>query len=114
MHLLLPALIRIFKANASVEVRCAAIRSLIRLIPRVQVEVRSILFLAQVRFGLWLNYNSSFFLPSLNQVTGHISALVHHLKLVLDGSDFPLIFLKLLKLKLIKHLTLKMAGDLIF
>ncbi|KAL1564547.1 non-specific serine/threonine protein kinase [Salvia divinorum] len=53
MHLLLPALIRIFKANASVEVRCAAIRTLIRLIPRVQV-------------------------------TGHISALVHHLKLVLD------------------------------
>ncbi|XP_047975859.1 serine/threonine-protein kinase TOR-like isoform X2 [Salvia hispanica] len=56
MHLLLPALIRIFKANASVEVRCAAIRSLIRLIPRVQV-------------------------------TGHISALVHHLKLVLDGKS---------------------------
>ncbi|KAL1534483.1 non-specific serine/threonine protein kinase [Salvia divinorum] len=56
MHLLLPALIRIFKANALVEVRCAAIRSLIRLIPRVQV-------------------------------TGHISALVHHLKLVLDGKS---------------------------
>ncbi|XP_057788062.1 serine/threonine-protein kinase TOR isoform X2 [Salvia miltiorrhiza] len=56
MHLLLPALIRIFKANASVEVRCAAIRTLIRLIPRVQV-------------------------------TGHISALVHHLKLVLDGKS---------------------------
>lgn len=56
MHLLLPALIRIFKANASVEVRCAAIRTLIRLIPRVQV-------------------------------TGHISALVHHLKLVLDGKN---------------------------
>lgn len=46
MHLLLPALIRIFKANASVEVRCAAIRTLIRLIPRVQVEVRLIFFLA--------------------------------------------------------------------
>lgn len=56
MHLLLPALIRIFKANTSVEVRCAAIRTLIRLIPRVQV-------------------------------TGHISALVHHLKLVADGKS---------------------------
>ncbi|XP_047947439.1 serine/threonine-protein kinase TOR-like isoform X2 [Salvia hispanica] len=56
MHLLLPALIRIFKANAPVEVRCAAIRTLIRLISRVQV-------------------------------TGHISALVHHLKLVLDGDE---------------------------
>ena len=51
MHLLLPALIRIFKANAPVEVRCAAIRTLIRLISRVQVEVRPILFfITQVRF----------------------------------------------------------------
>ncbi|KAK4438010.1 Serine/threonine-protein kinase TOR [Sesamum alatum] len=56
MHLLLPALIRIFKVDASVEVRRAAIRTLTRLIPRVQV-------------------------------TGHISALVHHLKLVLDGKN---------------------------
>ncbi|KAL0384340.1 UNVERIFIED_CONTAM: Serine/threonine-protein kinase TOR [Sesamum radiatum] len=37
MHLLLPALIRIFKVDASVEVRRAAIRTLTRLIPRVQV-----------------------------------------------------------------------------
>ncbi|KAL8060772.1 hypothetical protein ABFX02_02G047300 [Erythranthe guttata] len=56
MHLLLPALIRIFKVDASVEVRRAAIRTLTKLIPRVQV-------------------------------TGHISALVHHLKLVLDGKN---------------------------
>ncbi|PIN07839.1 DNA-dependent protein kinase [Handroanthus impetiginosus] len=56
MHLLLPALIRIFKVDASIEVRRAAMRTLTRLIPRVQV-------------------------------TGHISALVHHLKLVLDGKN---------------------------
>ncbi|KAA8545737.1 hypothetical protein F0562_020812 [Nyssa sinensis] len=56
MHLLLPALIRLFKVDASVEIRCAAIKTLTRLIPRVQV-------------------------------TGHISSLVHHLKLVLDGRN---------------------------
>ncbi|XP_017224295.1 serine/threonine-protein kinase TOR isoform X2 [Daucus carota subsp. sativus] len=54
MHLLLPALIRLFKVDASVEIKRSAIKTLTRLIPRVQV-------------------------------TGHISALVHHLKLVLDG-----------------------------
>nr|XP_027112687.1 serine/threonine-protein kinase TOR [Coffea arabica] len=56
MHLVLPALIRLFKVDASVDVRRAAIKTLTRLIPRVQV-------------------------------TGHISALVHHLKLVLDGKN---------------------------
>ncbi|KAM7482395.1 hypothetical protein LguiB_006978 [Lonicera macranthoides] len=56
MHLLLPALIRLFKVNASVEIRRAAIKTLTRLIPCVQV-------------------------------TGHISALTHHLKLVLDGKN---------------------------
>ncbi|CAI9104219.1 OLC1v1002849C2 [Oldenlandia corymbosa var. corymbosa] len=56
MHLLLPALIRLFKVDASVDVRRAAIKTLTRLIPCVQV-------------------------------TGHISALVHHLKLVLDGRN---------------------------
>ncbi|KAH8519812.1 hypothetical protein H0E87_001306, partial [Populus deltoides] len=56
MHLLLPALIRLFKADASVDIRRAAIKTLTRLIPCVQV-------------------------------TGHISALVHHLKLVLDGKN---------------------------
>lgn len=56
MHLLLPALIRLFKVDASMDVRRAAIKTLTRLIPRVQV-------------------------------TGHISALVHHLKLVLDGKN---------------------------
>ncbi|XP_010315169.1 serine/threonine-protein kinase TOR isoform X1 [Solanum lycopersicum] len=55
MHLLFPALIRLFKVDASVEVRRGAIRTLTRLIPCVQV-------------------------------TGHISSLVHHLKLVLDGN----------------------------
>ncbi|KAF8410288.1 hypothetical protein HHK36_002814 [Tetracentron sinense] len=55
MHLLVPALIRLFKVDALVEIRRAAIKTLTNLIPRVQV-------------------------------TGHISALVHHLKLVLDGS----------------------------
>ncbi|KAL6964513.1 non-specific serine,threonine protein kinase [Sarracenia purpurea var. burkii] len=54
MHLLLPALIRLFRVDASVDIRRASIKTLTRLIPRVQV-------------------------------TGHISALVHHLKLVLDG-----------------------------
>ncbi|GAV78802.1 PI3_PI4_kinase domain-containing protein/FAT domain-containing protein/FATC domain-containing protein/Rapamycin_bind domain-containing protein/DUF3385 domain-containing protein/HEAT_2 domain-containing protein [Cephalotus follicularis] len=56
MHLLLPALIRLFKVDASVDIRRAAIKTLTRLIPRVQVS-------------------------------GHISALVHHLKLVLDGKN---------------------------
>ncbi|KAL9404656.1 hypothetical protein Peur_001628 [Populus x canadensis] len=56
MHLLLPALIRLFKVDASVDIRRAAIKTLTRLIPCVQV-------------------------------TGHISALVHHLKLVLDGKN---------------------------
>lgn len=28
-----------------------------------------------------------------NQVTGHISSLVHHLKLVLDGYGSPLLYL---------------------
>ncbi|KAK2655828.1 hypothetical protein Ddye_008880 [Dipteronia dyeriana] len=56
MHLLLPALIRLFKVDASVDVRRAAIKTLTELIPRVQV-------------------------------TGHISSLVHHLKLVLDGKN---------------------------
>lgn len=37
MHLLLPALIRLFKVDASVEMRRAAIKTLTRLIPRVQV-----------------------------------------------------------------------------
>ncbi|KAL7199558.1 hypothetical protein ACSBR2_021782 [Camellia fascicularis] len=56
MHLLLPALIRLFNVDASVNIRHAAIKTLTRLIPRVQV-------------------------------IGHISALVHHLKLVLDGKS---------------------------
>ncbi|XP_076900196.1 serine/threonine-protein kinase TOR-like [Bidens hawaiensis] len=56
MHILLPALIRLFKVDASVDIRRAAIKTLTRLIPRVQV-------------------------------TGHISTLVHHLKLVLDGKN---------------------------
>ncbi|XP_020217117.1 serine/threonine-protein kinase TOR [Cajanus cajan] len=56
MHLLLPALIRLFKVDASVDIRRAGIKTLTCLIPRVQV-------------------------------TGHISSLVHHLKLVLDGKN---------------------------
>lgn len=56
MHLLLPALIRLFKVDAPVDIRRAAIKTLTRLIPCVQV-------------------------------TGHISSLVHHLKLVLDGKN---------------------------
>lgn len=38
MHLLLPALIRLFKVDAPTDIRCAAIRTLTRLIPRVQVH----------------------------------------------------------------------------
>ncbi|KAG2704801.1 hypothetical protein I3760_05G022000 [Carya illinoinensis] len=56
MHLLLPALIRLFKVDASVDIRGASIKTLTRLIPRVQVA-------------------------------GHISSLVHHLKLLLDGKN---------------------------
>jgi FKBP12-rapamycin complex-associated protein len=56
MHLLLPALIRLFKVDAPVAIRRDAIKTLTRVIPCVQV-------------------------------TGHISALVHHLKLVLDGKN---------------------------
>ncbi|ONK75400.1 uncharacterized protein A4U43_C03F16460 [Asparagus officinalis] len=54
MHLLLPALIRLFKVEASIDVRRRAINTLTKLIPRVQVS-------------------------------GHVSSLVHHLNLVLDG-----------------------------
>ncbi|XP_057821315.1 serine/threonine-protein kinase TOR isoform X2 [Cryptomeria japonica] len=57
MHLLLPALIRIFRpdnSNVPVEIRRAAMKTLTKLIPRVQVS-------------------------------GHISALIQPLKLVLDG-----------------------------
>ncbi|XXG56788.1 hypothetical protein AAC387_Pa03g4113 [Persea americana] len=56
MHLLLPALIRLFKVDASVDIRRASIKTLTKLIPRVQVA-------------------------------GHVSALVHHLKSVLDGNN---------------------------
>lgn len=56
MHLLLPALIRLFKVDASVDVRRRAINTLTKLIPRVQVS-------------------------------GHVSSLVHHLNLVLDGNN---------------------------
>lgn len=37
MHLLLPALIRLFKVDASLDVRRRAINTLTKLIPRVQV-----------------------------------------------------------------------------
>lgn len=56
MHLLLPALIRLFKVEASIDVRRRAINTLTKLIPRVQVS-------------------------------GHVSSLVHHSKLVLDGNN---------------------------
>ncbi|KAG0471251.1 hypothetical protein HPP92_015797 [Vanilla planifolia] len=56
MHLLFPALIRLFKVDASIDIRRHAIKTLTKLIPRVQVS-------------------------------GHVSALVHHLKLVLDGNN---------------------------
>ncbi|CAO2815870.1 unnamed protein product [Amaranthus hypochondriacus] len=56
MHLVLPALNRLFKADASVDIRRACIKTLTRLIPRVQVS-------------------------------GHISTIVHHLKLILDGKN---------------------------
>ncbi|KAK8942075.1 Serine/threonine-protein kinase TOR [Platanthera guangdongensis] len=56
MHLLFPALIRLFKVDASVDIRRHAIKTLTKLIPRVQVS-------------------------------GHVSSLVHHLKLVLDGNN---------------------------
>lgn len=45
MHLLLPALIRLFKVDASVDIRRAAIKTLTKLIPRVQVVIRAPCFL---------------------------------------------------------------------
>lgn len=39
MHLLLPALIRLFKVDASVDIRRASIKTLTKLIPRVQVGI---------------------------------------------------------------------------
>ncbi|CAM8904260.1 unnamed protein product [Rhodiola kirilowii] len=56
MHLLFPALIRLFRVDVPMDVRRAAIKTLTRLIPCIQV-------------------------------TSHISPLVHHLKLVLDGKS---------------------------
>ncbi|XP_020699146.1 serine/threonine-protein kinase TOR isoform X1 [Dendrobium catenatum] len=56
MHLVFPALIRLFKVEASVDIRRHAIKTITKLIPRVHVS-------------------------------GHVSALVHHLKLVLDGNN---------------------------
>ncbi|KAJ4809422.1 Serine/threonine-protein kinase [Rhynchospora pubera] len=56
MHLVFPALIRLFRVEASTEIRRHAIRTLTKLIPRVQVS-------------------------------GHVSSLVHHLNLVLDGNN---------------------------
>jgi len=49
MHLLLPALIRLFKVDASMEIRRAAIKTLTRLIPRVQVGHQNQTFL------MWLH-----------------------------------------------------------
>lgn len=54
MHLLVPALIRIFKVDASVEVRRAAIRTLTRLIPRVQVEAIPIFFFVLCFFCIFI------------------------------------------------------------
>lgn len=45
MHLLLPALIRLFRVDASVDIRRASIKTLTRLIPRVQVGKYSFLTL---------------------------------------------------------------------
>ncbi|KAF3328854.1 Serine/threonine-protein kinase TOR [Carex littledalei] len=56
MHLVFPALIRLFRVEASVDIRRHAIHTLTKLIPRVQVS-------------------------------GHVSSLVHHLNLVLDGNN---------------------------
>lgn len=41
MHLLLPALIHLFKVDGLVEIRRAAIKTLTKLIPRVQVSIFS-------------------------------------------------------------------------
>lgn len=43
MHLLLPALIRLFEVDASVAIRRAAFKTLTRLIPRVQVSNKFLL-----------------------------------------------------------------------
>ncbi|BBN14806.1 serine/threonine-protein kinase mTOR [Marchantia polymorpha subsp. ruderalis] len=58
MHLLLPALVRLFRpdvSNAPIEIRSAAIKTLARLLPRMQVS-------------------------------GHVSALMHPFSRVLDGN----------------------------
>lgn len=54
MHLLLPALIRLFKVDASVDVRRAAIKTLTRLIPRVQVDNCIIYWM----FGNFIKYHN--------------------------------------------------------
>ena len=102
MHLLLPALIRLFKVDASVDIRRAAIKTLTSLIPRVQVSYCACFYSPSV-FKNWLVYARHcdiftfhvwslivlvcylILFPFYHQVTGHISSLVHHLKLVLDG-----------------------------
>lgn len=96
MHLLLPALIRLFKVDASVDIRRAAIKTLTRLIPRVQVG-NFVQFKDHLTAKLKIvNFTYLLFkFPLVDifccyvyffcQVTGHISSLVHHLKLVLDG-----------------------------
>ena len=64
MHLLLPALIRLFKVDASVDVRRAAIKTLTRLIPRVQVG-------DSVQFGIVLfkHLLTIWFHPFIHKIT---------------------------------------------
>lgn len=69
MHLLLPALIRLFKVDASVDMRRAALKTLMRLIPRVQVSNK---FLLVNKFGrnYCINLFVLYFKLSTNSVNG--------------------------------------------
>lgn len=58
MHLLLPALIRLFKVNASVEIRRAAIKTLTRLIPCVQVGCWPFSLSLSLLFCFWWTMSS--------------------------------------------------------
>ena len=72
MHLLLPALIRLFKVDASVDVRRRAINTLTKLIPRVQVGYffwvvlfpKSLIRLKhyEIQLVMWLGFSNEVFL----------------------------------------------------
>lgn len=67
MHLLLPALIRLFKVEASVDLRRAAIKTLTRLIPRIQVGA-DVSHTFRIRHSYFLNVYGPFFLSFTHEI----------------------------------------------